>query len=217
MILTIGGIKGGSGKTTIATNLCQMRSANGKKVLLVDADEQQSSYEWSLQRDHRGLGLKSPTSNNAVFVTVCLTGKALYSNIIKMKNDYDDIIIDTGGRDTTSQRAAICCSDKILFPFKPRSIDMWTLGPVKRLIEECSAFNASFYAFLNQADHQGKDNEEALTVLKETNSLHTLPICIKTRKSFANACADGLGVHEIAIKDEKACKEIQDLYDAIYV
>lgn len=216
MILTIGGIKGGSGKTTIATNLCQMRAAADKKVLLVDADEQQSSYEWSLQREHRGLSLKTTSPNTAIFVTVCLTGKALYSNILKMKADYDDIIIDTGCRDTTSQRAAICCSDKILFPFKPRSIDMWTLGPVKRLIEESSAFSATFYAFLNQADHQGKDNEEALAVLKESPTLHTLPIIIKTRKSFANACADGLGVHELPVKDEKACKEIQDLYDAIY-
>ena len=34
MIVVVGGTKGGTGKTTIATNLTVMRAATGKKVLL---------------------------------------------------------------------------------------------------------------------------------------------------------------------------------------
>lgn len=210
MILVVGGIKGGTGKTTVATNLCQMRAATGKKVLLVDGDDQQSSYEWSLHRDHKSNG------NKTSFVTVCLTGRALYTNVIKMKNDYDDIIIDVGGRDSGSQRAAICCADILLFPFKPRSIDIWTLNPVKRLVEESLSQTAKAYSFLNQADHQGNDNKDALEVLKECELIQTLPVIIRNRKSFANACSEGLGVHELEQKDEKACKELQELYNHIY-
>jgi chromosome partitioning protein len=40
MIYTIGGIKGGSGKTTIATNLAVYLARKGKEVLLGDADDQ---------------------------------------------------------------------------------------------------------------------------------------------------------------------------------
>jgi chromosome partitioning protein len=166
MILVIGGIKGGSGKTTIATNLCQLRASQGFKVLLVDADEQKSAYDWSLQRDHNGYGFNNLTMGGGKsFVTVCMSGKAVYSNLVKMRSDYDDIIVDTGGRDTTSQRAALCDADKFLMPFKPSSVDIWTMGGVKRMIDECVNSRLKSYAVISQADPKGKDNEEALNTM----------------------------------------------------
>lgn len=50
MITTVGGIKGGCGKSLILTNLTVMRALNGRKGLLVDADEQGTSSDWT---DHR--------------------------------------------------------------------------------------------------------------------------------------------------------------------
>ena len=131
MITVIGGIKGGSGKTTVATNLAVLRSDH-TKVLLVDADEQKSAWDWSQQRDSN-LGNNLTTS----FATVCMSGKSIYTNLLKLKEDYDDIIIDTGGRDTTSQRSALCVADKLILPFKPSSIDIWTLVLIKGILSEC--------------------------------------------------------------------------------
>ena len=48
MIFTTGGIKGGSGKTTLATNLAVYLSSKGRDVLFVDADDQGSAHELSL-------------------------------------------------------------------------------------------------------------------------------------------------------------------------
>jgi chromosome partitioning protein len=40
MILTIGNVKGGVGKTTLAVNFAIARAASGRDVLLIDGDEQ---------------------------------------------------------------------------------------------------------------------------------------------------------------------------------
>ena len=216
MILVIGGIKGGGGKTTLATNLAQLRAYNGYKVLLVDADDQGSAYDWYLQRSSSGLDFASLTGGTRPFVTIQMTGKSVYSNLIKMQGDYDDIIVDTGGRDTVSQRAAMSAANKFLIPFRPRSIDIWTIGHVKRLISECQNTNMKSYAVINQADPKGSDNEDAYDIISKCETIQCLPLFIGYRKAFGNAATEGRSVFEMNPKDEKACKEIKDLYDRIY-
>lgn len=211
MIVVVGGIKGGSGKTTIATNLTVLRSASGKKVLLVDADEQRSASDWADQR----IGLAQGTCQ---FVTISLAGKGLYAQLQKMKEDYDDIIIDVGGRDTTSQRSALSIADVFLIPFKPRSLDIWTIGGVKNMISEIKAANPKLecFAVINQADSKGSDNDDAQEVISECQDLKCLSIPIGQRKAFSNAAADGLGVSELKTQDKKAYQEMKSLYDVIY-
>ena len=210
MIIVVGGIKGGTGKTTIATNLAVLRSASGKKVLLVDADEQKSTSVWANQRDVLDIVTK--------WSTIQLGGKALRSQLERMKADYDDIIVDVGGRETTSLRAAISIADICLIPFKPRSLDIWTLTDVKALIAEMRQANPKLKAFamINQADANGSDNEGTISIIQECEEIKCIKTTIGTRKAFANAASDGLGVSEMKIIDRKAVQEMQDLYDFIY-
>lgn len=210
MIVTIGGIKGGTGKTTIATNLTVMRSAKGKRVLLVDADEQKSTSFWADQRDALQIETK--------WATIQLGGKALRSQLERMRVDYDDVIIDVGGRETTSLRAAISIADICLIPFKPRSLDIWTLNDMKALIAEMRPANPNLRSFsmINQADAKGSDNEGTITILQECDEIKCIKPIIGSRKAFANAISDGLGVIELKQSDKKAVKEMQDLYNFIY-
>ena len=211
MIVVVGGIKGGSGKTTLATNLAVMKSIDSK-VLLVDADEQKSAWDWSQQRDNCETHLLKGT-----FATVCMSGKSIYSNLQKLKQDYDDIIVDTGGRDTTSQRSALCVADKFLLPFKPSSIDIWTLGPIKQILSECLNVNLKSYGVISQADFSGRDNMDALQILSEFGMLTALQSPVRNRKAFRNAAAEGLGVIELVHEDKKASQEIWQLYRSIYL
>ena len=50
MIVVIGGIKGGAGKSTTATNLAARRATDGYDVLLVDGDDQETTTLWASTR-----------------------------------------------------------------------------------------------------------------------------------------------------------------------
>jgi len=211
MIVALGGIKGGCGKTTIATNLTVIRSImDGNRVLLVDADEQHSTSEWAEHRE--SLGIDTP------WTTIKLSGHSVRTQVFKMGHDYDDVIIDTGGRDTTSQRAAMSIADVFITPFQPRSLDVWTIGKVIDLINEMRAANPGLisYAVINRADSQGKDNEDAAEIIKESFGNGWIPITIGQRKAFSNAASEGLGVIELKVADKKAMTEIKQLNDYIF-
>lgn len=211
MIVVLGGIKGGCGKTTLATNLTVIRAIiDERRILLVDADEQHSTSDWAEHRE--SLEILTP------WTTIKLTGHSVRNQISKMGADYDDIIIDTGGRDTTSQRAALCIADIFITPFQPRSLDVWTIGKVKDMLNEIRSVNPGLvsYAVINRADPQGRDNAEAMEIIKDAEGIQCLDICIGQRKAFANAASEGLGVVELPNPDKKAVAEIMQLNHIIF-
>ncbi len=209
-ILVVGGIKGGSGKSTLASNLAVLQSRKGKRVLLVDSDEQRSISDWVEHRESLGI--------ETLWTTVSLLGASVRTQLLKMVKDYDDIIIDTGGRDTTSQRAALTIADLFLVPFQPRSLDVWTVNKVAELLNEIKVVNADLKAFsvLNRGDALGKDNAGAAEILKEGDDLIHLPCVVIQRKAFSNAIAEGLGIIELKNKDKKAISEIELLCSSIF-
>lgn len=206
MIYTVGGIKGGSGKTTIATNLTVFLLQQGRDVILVDADDQESATDFTAFR-HQSL------DGELGYTAVKLTGRELHANVARLATKYDDIVIDTGGRDTVSQRSALTVSHAYLVPFAPRSLDIWTLRKVENLIAEVMPFNPSLrcLTFINKADARGTYKEEAGDLLRESTYLHFLNTSVGNRISFANAAAAGLGVLEMKPGDEKAILEINEL------
>ena len=211
MIITVGGIKGGSGKTTVATNLAVIRSMEGRDLLLVDADDQETATDFTTLRNER-------QPNGAGFTSIKLTGSPVRTEVQRLREKYEDIIIDTGGRDTTSQRAALTVADYMLVPFVPRSFDVWTLEKVAGLVSEMRAANPTLkaYAFLNRADARGQDNEDTAELLKETDALSFLNAPIGGRKAFSNAAAAGLAVTEVRPVDLKAIDEMMTLYKCLF-
>ncbi|MCT4697360.1 AAA family ATPase [Candidatus Cardinium sp. TP] len=208
MIYVIGGIKGGSGKSTIATNLAVLMAKEFKDILLIDADDQQSASDFTV---FRGEAMK----DNLDYTLIQLSDRTVRDQTMKLRSKYDHIIIDTGGRDTTSQRAAISIADIYLVPFVPRSFDIWTIEKVSTLIEEMRIINPKLksFSFINKSDFSGQDNSEAANLLKENKTLEFIDIFIGNRKSFPNASSKGLAITEIKPKDVKAIQEFNTLFN----
>lgn len=209
MIYTIGGIKGGSGKTTLAVSLAVLLSHRGRKVLLVDADKQATATDFSQWRTE-SLG-------DTGFTSIQLSEMRVRNEVLKLKNDFDDVVIDAGGRDTASQRAALAVSDIFIAPFAPRSFDIWTLEQVIQLVQEMQTANPDLrpFALLNRVDYNEKDIQEARDYIEESGVIKVLKNTLHERKAFANAAAAGLAVSEYKPKNVKASEELETLVEEI--
>ncbi|GAB2517126.1 AAA family ATPase [Spirosoma aerophilum] len=211
MIFTTGGIKGGSGKTTLATNLAIHLSSKGRDVLFVDADDQGSAQAFTLQRE-------SATNGKTGYTAIRQSDKEVRSEVMKLASKFDDVVIDTGGRDTTSQRAALSITDVYLVPFYPRSLDVWTLEKVEGLVSDMQIINPKLraFSFISRADPKGGDNRDVAELLKESEVVTYLDTLLGMRKTYANAISLGLSIFEIRPKDPKAIEEFAALYNAIF-
>jgi chromosome partitioning protein len=211
MIIVLAHTKGGVGKSTLAVNLAIERSRTGRDVLLVDADEQATASDFTQLRTEQ---LGSPG-----YTLVSLAGPNVRSQVMRMADKYGDIIIDVGGRDTASLRAALTVADLALVPFQPRSFDLWTLEQISDLIQEAQGYREKklpALAVLNFADPSGVDNVQAEALLKAGDVLGYLDAPIGRRKAFPNAAAEGRGVSELKRQDPKASAEIAHLAKAVF-
>lgn len=208
MIITVGGTKGGGGKTTIATNIAVMRAREGKDVLLIDSDPQGTASTFSVLRNTNAKEAPGYTS-------IRLLGEEIINSYINLKEKYDDIVVDAGGRETDSHRAALGIADIALIPFQPSSFDIWELGKASKVVKEMRTMNPGLkaYTLINLADPRGTDNEAAAEYAEEVDGLLFIPQPIVNRKAFKRAAASGLSVVELKPQDFKATEEMQALYE----
>lgn len=210
MIVVVGNVKGGVGKTTLAINFAIARAARGRDVLLIDGDEQGTALTFT--------ALRSEQASLHDYTAVALSGPSVRVQARQLAPKYDDLLIDVGGRDTGSLRAALTIADTLLIPFQPRTFDVWAIDHMRALIEDAATINEKLkaYSVLNAADAIGKDNEDAAAVLRQCTNIHYLDCPLVRRKAFPNAAAQGKGVGEYTPRDPKAIDELTTLMAFVY-
>ncbi|GFO76225.1 chromosome partitioning protein [Bathymodiolus platifrons methanotrophic gill symbiont] len=212
MIILIGGEKGGTGKTTIATNLAAMRSLAGRDVLLIDTDPQGSANYWAQSRDEENM--------NPRVACVQKFGKGLPKEVQDLATRYQDIIIDAGGRDSVELRSALVVTEKLFVPIQPSQFDIWTLNQMEELVETAKAFNSDLIAKViisrsstNPSVHESDDTGK---LLNDFDNLDLADVTVRDRIAYRKAAKDGLAVIELKPKDQKAVKEMQALYKEVF-
>ena len=210
MKLAVVQTKGGVGKTTLAVNIAVARSAMGRTVLLIDADDQGTATGFVSQR--------AESLGDPGFTAVKLSGADVRTQGLRMAPLYQDIVIDAGGRDTNSLRAALTIADAALIPFQPRSFDIWTGNTIAALIAEGRIYNEALRALavINCADPIGQDNDQAAEALRSLDGIELLACQVGRRKAFPNASSEGLAVMELKRQDCKATAEVAALVAALF-
>ncbi len=212
MIILIGGEKGGTGKTTIATNLAAMRAKSGHDVLMIDTDKQGSASAWSDMRDLKKTKVRVPN--------VQKFGSNLAADIQDLKRRYEDLVIDAGGRDSVELRAAMTIAEKMYVPVQASQFDIWTLSIINDLISQAKGFNKllSPKILINRAATNPAISEvkEATEVLGDFEHLRLSSCILKERISYRKAAKAGVSVIELEKPDLKATNEITNLYKEIF-
>lgn len=211
MIILIGGEKGGTGKTTLATNLAAKRALAGRDVLLIDTDQQGSANYWAQSRD------ESEAKPRRV-ACVQKFGKGLQAEVQDLATRYQDILIDAGGRDSVELRAGLVVADRAYIPIQPSQFDIWTLDRMDELVGSAQGFNPDLRAWVvisrvstNPSVHEF---QEAKEILADFNHLTLSEAVIRDRIAFRKAAREGLCVDELKPKnrDRKASEEVEALY-----
>ena len=114
MIIAVVSQKGGTGKTTVATNLAACYAAQGREVVLIDADPQHSAFDWKADR---------PPALPPIHA-LQLPEKNLFQEVQHLHQKYALILIDGGGRITATARAAVAAADFLIIPTLPSKFDL---------------------------------------------------------------------------------------------
>lgn len=214
MLYLVANEKGGVGKTTLAVNLAVMAAMAGREVLLVDTDKQASADAWAAVRHEAGA--------TPVVTCVTKTGK-VGADLANLKQKFDVVVVDAGGRDSLEMRQALAVCDMALIPIRPAQFDLWSLSRMASLIAEIEEridgrVNARAIingASPNPAVREADEIREALVEYEDAFPL--LKALTTERIAYRKAARGGLGVMELqgAAADPKARAEMLALLEEI--
>lgn len=213
MILLVGNIKGGTGKSTAAQTLAIFLLLAGYDVLLVDADPQLTSSDWAAER----LAFIEAGGEGKALPWLIMHG-AIRAQLLDAKSRYQHIVIDVGASDSEALRHAMAVADYMVLPFRPKRRDLKTLPQVSELVKLSAGVNPDLKvrALINQAPTLPSMVGRILTA-KETIrawGIPTLDAVLFDRQGYDDADENGSSVWEFS--NPKAIEDATQMVNELW-
>ena len=196
--------KGGSGKTTIATQLARGLQLQGHSVLLVDSDQQGSARDW------RAVDEDNP-------VPVIALDRPTLDKDLKNVTDQEYVVIDGSPQATNLAISAIKAADFVLIPVQPSPYDVWATSDlvdlVKQRIEMTDGeLKAAFV--VSRAIQNTNIGKEVVSVLLDYD-LPVLETKVMQRVSYPNSASLGKTVFDTESSNSNAVQEMTALVNEV--
>jgi chromosome partitioning protein len=210
MKIAVTNLKGGVGKTTIATNLAAALTMRGKTVCVVDTDlNQHSSMEWATNR-----------SEDKPHVSVFgIMGGQLTAEIKKLRESYEYVILDGTPHVSELAKRTMIVADIVVIPISPSIYDFRAfeaflehLEEVNRNREEYGLERTKSVVVMNRMNDRAKIGHQIVEAVKHYD-VQILNTRLVNRTAYADTATDGIGVVEG--KDPKAKEEFFRFTDEI--
>jgi chromosome partitioning protein len=184
--------KGGSGKTTLATNLASYFASRQQTPVLMDFDPQGSSMRWVKKRQ----GTQAPIHAIAAFEKDSRTTRAFQ---LRVPENATHIIVDTPAAVESRNLPEITReADKIIVPVLPSDIDIHTCSRVIRdllLVAKVRRDDDRLGVIANRVRRNTLIYQSLIKFLQTLG----IPIVatIRDSQNYVRAAEQGIGVHEM--------------------
>lgn len=211
MITVVGGNKGGSGKTTTASNLAIALAHEGQDVCLLNGDLQRTAAKHHAEREASGI---EPT------FTLIEKFDNLTQTLRALDEKYDHVIVDVAGRNSREFITSGVVAHQIIAPLQCSQPDLDTLTELAQQIEAMRDLNPELKVYCLQCMAttnpvlRGNERKEFLEYLEEFPTIETLQTVICFRKVYRDCMSNGTGVVET--NNEAAKAEIMQLMKEVF-
>nr|WP_181374939.1 ParA family protein [Polaromonas sp. H8N]AWD72264.1 partitioning protein ParA [Polaromonas sp. H8N] len=205
-------VKGGAGRSTVATTLAGELSKQGKTVL-IDCDMPQgTSASWFAVRQQSDVKQGQLFSQNLAADTAA-NHRELVAKVEQYK-DVDYLVLDGPPRIAELTRAILVLADLCLVPVGASKAEIWATSDILSLIEEAKQVKPVKVRMLwTRYRPQTKLTQELTALVKQELGLAALDTSLGMRVSYMEALGDGLTAAELA--DPSAKAEVRSLIEEV--